>query len=616
MSARTLGYSLALCTGAALCVFAPGSARAAAAETTVDHVLIVANNNSLDNGVKPLRFADDDGARYYELFSRVSPNVSLLAVLDSDTARTHKRAASAARVPWARELRAAISRIRAAVERDNNAGRRTRFVFVYVGHGNVDKAGQGYINLQDVKLRRRDLFQQIIERVPANTVHLIIDACKSYFLVSRGPTSAPTSAPTGWRDDRSGRSYGAAVRAFLARRTLESHPHVGVIVSTSGNEDVHEWSEFRSGVFSHQLRSALSGAADLNGDGKIEYSEIGAFIAAANRRVSYQAARLRPFLRAPPSARHATLMTLPSSARAPMLELGAAQGGRFVVEDERGVRTVDLNKARGSTVRIALAPRRAYYIRHGEREYRFSARGRGLVKLARLSFGPRRARPRGALEQSYRSGLFAVSLSRAFYEGYLAFSGLPSVRFEGVERRYEPEQPGALSLSFGYTLSSAPLRLDHMPAGLSHGFAAGGRYLLGEAQRLFVTARVELGVSRHDLGDSGYDLLRFAALGGFGAVVRPLWWLELAAEVDVGWQGIVARGQGTRDLTGMRFGGQLELIVRPSRRLPNLGISVRGGLYGNLVSELSDPPEQGGERVTREKVYATPELGVGLRYAF
>lgn len=41
----------------------------------------------------------------------------------------------------------------------------------------------------------------------------------------------------------------------------------------------------RGGVFTHELLSALSGAADVNADRRVEYSEVQAFIASANRAI-------------------------------------------------------------------------------------------------------------------------------------------------------------------------------------------------------------------------------------------------------------------------------------------------------------------------------------------
>ena len=117
------------------------SPRAHADRAPDNHVLIVAHNKSLDQGVRALRFADDDGAKYWELFSPTAARISLLTVLDPETARLHPDAAREARVPWLRNLRQEVGRIAAAVKRANKRGRKTAFTFIYVGHGNVAKDG-------------------------------------------------------------------------------------------------------------------------------------------------------------------------------------------------------------------------------------------------------------------------------------------------------------------------------------------------------------------------------------------------------------------------------------------------------------------------------------------
>src|SRR5439155_644568 len=64
------------------------------------------------------------------------------------------------------------------------------------------------------------------------------------------------------------------VKAFLAAEDLSQYPRAGVIVATSGDQDTHEWARYQSGILSHELRSALSGAADVNGSGRIELSSL------------------------------------------------------------------------------------------------------------------------------------------------------------------------------------------------------------------------------------------------------------------------------------------------------------------------------------------------------
>jgi len=558
-------------------------------------VLVVAHNESLDPGVRPLRFADDDGARYWELFSEVTANVSLLAVLDPDTARIHPAAARTAQVPWMRNLRQAVDRIAQKVRRENRAGKRTAFTFVYVGHGNVAQDGEGYVNLQDIRLRRRDLFREVVDRVPAGTVHLIIDACKSFFLVSRGPGD--------WRDDRSGNTYREEVKAFLSRTTLETHPHVGAILSTSGDEDVHEWSAFRSGVFSHQLRSALGGAADINNDGRVEYSEVGAFIAAANRRVVHQRARLRPFVRPPPAQLHAALFETNHSRGGLRLELGAQVTGRVSLEDERGVRVADLNKSPGLVLQLALAPDHKYFVRHRGEEAVVPRGSSGLLSLAALERGPASASPpRGSVDQAYRNDMFSVPLSRSFYDGYLAMTDMPAVSFSTEESEPSPTLPGPWSMDLSYLLCAPALEVYD---GLQHTIAVGiRRDLLGP---LYLSGRIELGLSRHAMGDDDrLSLIRPALLLGAGlrwSLLRQR--LDLALELNAGYQALITTVKDELDPASAKFGSQVLVTIRPWRRLPRLGLMLRAGLYGQVLTLT-------GSQGPEERFYALPEGGVGL----
>src|SRR6476469_5988493 len=58
------------------------------------YAIVVANNSSNDKALEPLRYADDDGARYFELFSPQSDDAVLLTVLDEETQALHPGLAS------------------------------------------------------------------------------------------------------------------------------------------------------------------------------------------------------------------------------------------------------------------------------------------------------------------------------------------------------------------------------------------------------------------------------------------------------------------------------------------------------------------------------------------
>ena len=162
---------------------------------------------------------------------------------------------------------------------------------------------------------------------------------------------------------------GEQLQAFLEEEQLDRHPRAGVIVATSGVQETHEWARYRGGILSHELRSALSGAADVNGDGRIEYSELRAFLAAANARVRNPEARVDVFARPPALDRHRALVDLrAATASARFLHFGSGLGGRYWVEDERGVRYADLNKEPQASFDMLLSAHHGYFLRNEDRE--------------------------------------------------------------------------------------------------------------------------------------------------------------------------------------------------------------------------------------------------------
>jgi hypothetical protein len=86
---------LALC-GAGLLL---GLAAAQASARTRTYAIVIAQNQSHDVGVQPLRYADDDGVKTWELLSLFADQASLFVVPDAETARLHPAAARRAEVP-------------------------------------------------------------------------------------------------------------------------------------------------------------------------------------------------------------------------------------------------------------------------------------------------------------------------------------------------------------------------------------------------------------------------------------------------------------------------------------------------------------------------------------
>src|SRR5512146_3337760 len=129
---------------------------------TRTYAIVIAQNRSLDAGVKPLRYADDDGVKTWELLSLFADRASLFVVMDEETTRLHPDAARVAEVPERQAILDQLGRFNDEMARDTARGDEPELFLVYAGHGDVDATGQGYVNLHDARLTRSDLYRQVI----------------------------------------------------------------------------------------------------------------------------------------------------------------------------------------------------------------------------------------------------------------------------------------------------------------------------------------------------------------------------------------------------------------------------------------------------------------------
>ena len=377
------------------------------------YAIVIANNYSLDSGVTPLAYADDDGAKYYELFAALNAQVRFLAVLDPDAQKRFVEAANASVPPTRKALDTALAEVFAAIKEDNDKGLSTVFYFVYTGHGHTGSNQEGYVNLQDERFSRTQLFADVIAKSPATWNHIILDACYAYFMVQK-------------RGTKSDKIEGAtpALQRFLKTEELQRYPNTGVILASSAQSETHEWSRWQAGIFSHELRSALLGAGDVDGDGLVTYSEAAAAVEAANVGILDPTARLRVFAR-PPSARiDLPLIDLKDLSKAAQLRIDSTLG-HIYVEDSRGVRVADLNPTAESKPMLALVGQPPFFLRDSLREARVPMRSRGgpPVAASKLRFVPASHRSRGSLEETFRNQLFEQPFGRSFYRGITATWG-------------------------------------------------------------------------------------------------------------------------------------------------------------------------------------------------
>ncbi|MEM7674942.1 MAG: hypothetical protein AAF449_02960 [Myxococcota bacterium] len=381
---------------------------------TTTFAVIVANNAPKPGatGLAQLRYADDDGARFYEFFEMFAQRIVIHSVLDDESQRLHPEVAKVARVPSRGALERTLTETFEAIEAERLQGRKTELFFIFVGHGSALESGEGVMHFLDGGFTRSDLFQKIIARSPADTNHVLIDACNAFLFVAG-------------RGDASKSSIDRAVDQYLARETVQRYPNTGFLLSTSATTEVHEWSGFRAGVFSHEVRSAMIGGADVDGDGAVTYDEVRAFLNAANGRVQDPRAKLSPWV-APPAIRRQTPLVQRTEGpnQVATVHVPGGLAGRWSVEDTRGVRLADVNVAPDGPVTLVLSPKRDHVLRGSKVEITLPSTMSKRLDAQNLARRDIPVRARG-LETSFREGLFALPFGLAFYQGYTAANPLP-----------------------------------------------------------------------------------------------------------------------------------------------------------------------------------------------
>jgi hypothetical protein len=360
--------------------------------------IIVGANRSVDPDLKPLLYADDDAARYQLLFRSLGARSILLTRPDDNTARVLPGAIVSSAPPTRQALDQAVATLGEEVRLARAHGRHTALYFLFAGHGNSDE-GRAYLTLEDARLTGEDLDREVLRRVGAHESHVIVDACYSYFLAQRrGP---------------GGRSR--MVRGFSASAAGLS-PEVGLLLSTSSARESHEWDGFQAGVFSHEVRSGLHGAADVDGDGRISYREIAAFVVRANAAIPNE--RLRPDVFARPPAGSAELLDLRRGLGRTVVVDPEAPAGHYLLEDSAGNRLLDFHRAPQLPVRLIRPGHDLAFLRHVQSGTEYQVEGaEPEVHIARLTPKLTPARTRGAAHHAFNL-LFSLPFDQQAVAGY------------------------------------------------------------------------------------------------------------------------------------------------------------------------------------------------------
>ncbi|MDB4980585.1 MAG: hypothetical protein JWM82_1337 [Myxococcales bacterium] len=326
--------------------FGPGgAARANAAELPVvplsalapapfSVAVVVGSNHSPSSKLQDLKYGDDDAVQNARTFSMLGADTTLLVAPDAETRDLFPSTKPQGAATNA-ELRAAFTAAKSKLAAAHASGRPTDLYFLFAGHGDLAE-GRPFLQLDDARLYREDL-ADMLRAAGADENHVVVDACYGAAFVSdRGPGGERERLPAGFTSGTS---------AVWPART-------GFLTARSSGGQTHEWAEYQSGIFSHELRSGLAGAADVNVDGKVTYRELAAFVKRANEAIPNR--RYRPELSTTPPAGNldATLALLPEGPI--VLEMDVQPAGRAFVETETGIRLVDLHAAAGPAIQLRL----------------------------------------------------------------------------------------------------------------------------------------------------------------------------------------------------------------------------------------------------------------------
>jgi hypothetical protein len=344
--------------------------------------IVIGQNTPDDEALGELRYADDDAVLTHALFREARVDSILLARLDDDTRALHPTVDASA--PTIDAVNAALSTLFARLQAARARGQRAEFIFFFSGHGDLTD-GEGSILLDDGRLLRSSLYDDILMVSPADRNHVIIDACRSYFLAfAKGAGGGRARAPEGFTERLT--QSESAVRA-----------RTGFFLSTSSDEESHEWDRLQAGIFSHELRSAVRGAADADVDGHVSYREIQAFLDRANGGIANS--RFRPsFTVVPPlddAGGDQMLLSWPEDAEVLTLD-DARLAGHVTLENGDGIRLADIPPSRGHTRRIVLPTHRPLFVVDmGSRQER-EIRERGSTRVSVLDDQTPRVAAKGA----------------------------------------------------------------------------------------------------------------------------------------------------------------------------------------------------------------------------
>lgn len=377
----------------------------------VERFAVLVGNNEGTAREQPLVFAQQDAREMWQVLTsvgRVKPEDATLLL----GARRN-------------DVLEAFARVRAQVAQAHQRGDDTVVVFFYSGHADEYRLqlGRTWVTWDEL--------DTLVERTGADVRIALIDACHSGSMTrNKGGT----------------RTSGFVV-------DLDQHLDASgqvVITSSAGNEASQESEEIGGGYFTHFLASALKGAADDDGDGKVTLSEAYRYV---YRETVYQTSTTRV------GAQHPTFdWELTGQGDVVLSDLSAVGSrlvfppdapGRYLVFDQARRQFVAEVDAGGQEHRLALAPGE-YLVQERLPSHMQVAEVKldpgGTASIADLRFGVVQYEDdpvRGIMERRVRRArgprlcALVEAGSRAFRDPEVTAQWFPSTPALGVELRWQ-----------------------------------------------------------------------------------------------------------------------------------------------------------------------------------
>ena len=280
---------------------------------------VIVGNNRGGDGTKPLRYAEDDARRMFDILVRLG------GVLPEDAQLLLGREAD--------DLWEALDRAERRGVSAKAGGEEVALLVYFSGHAKDGALRLGPTEAPLDKLKEKLSASKLDVRVA------VLDACRSGAITR---TKGARLAPAFEVDD--GSKQGA--KGYV------------ILTSSSGDEDSQESDALQGSFFSHYLDSALLGSGDSSGDGRVTLSEAYAY---AYAHTVAQTASTASGVQHPTYAYELAgngdlVMTDVAVRREGLLVPAPAPDGTYLIVDDQGAIAAEVDKRAAADRRIALAP--------------------------------------------------------------------------------------------------------------------------------------------------------------------------------------------------------------------------------------------------------------------